>query len=89
MTVEKKIDIAIKVSQEIQSEYVAKYGFVGSEKYHQQMQTEIKEAVEDAIHDYEREEQRDREMARFYGDDDYISPYSYQQDVIDLHRFER
>ena len=89
MTTEKKIEIAIEVSHEIQSEYFKKYGAVGAEKYHTQMQAEIKEAVDDAIHEYEREEQRDREMARFYGDDDYCDPYAYQQDLIDLRRFER
>lgn len=89
MTTEKKIEIAIEVSHEIQSDYFKKYGTVGAEKYHTQMQAEIKEAVEEAIHEYEREEQRDREMARFYGDNDCYDPYSYQQDLIDLHRFER
>lgn len=88
MTIEKKIDIAIKVSQEILGEYVTKYGFVGSEKYHQQMQSEIKEVVEEAISEYEREEHRDAEMARYYGDD-YFDPYAYQQDIIDLRRYER
>lgn len=89
MTTEQKIEIAIQVSQEIQSEYVKKYGATGSDKYHEQMGAEIKEAVEDAIHEYEREEQRDREMARFYGDDDCYDPYAYQQDLIDMRRFER
>lgn len=89
MTTEKKIEIAIEVSHKIQSGYFKKYGAVGAEKYHAQMQAEIKEAVDDAIHEYEREEQRDREMARFYGDDDYYDPYAYQQDLIDLRRFER
>ena len=89
MTTEMKIEIAIEVSQEIQSEYIKKYGAVGSERYHVQMQAEIKEAVERAIHEYEREEQRDREMARFYGDDDHYDPYAYQQDIIDMYRFER
>jgi hypothetical protein len=89
MTTEQKIEIAIEISQEIQSEYVKKYGAAGSEKYHAQMQAEIKEAVEYAIHDAEREERRDIEMSRFYGDDDYYDPYAYQQDLIDMHRFER
>ena len=88
MTTEKKIEIAIEVSQKIQSDYVAKYGFVGSEKYHAQMQAEIKEAVEEAIYEYEREERRDREVARYY-EDDGISPYAYQQDIIDMWRYER
>lgn len=89
MTTEKKIEIAIEVSHEIQSDYFKRYGAVGAEKYHAQMQAEIKEAVEEAICDYEREERRDREISRFYGDDDYYDPYAYQQDLIDLRRFER
>lgn len=89
MTTEQKIEIAIEVSQDVQSEYVKKYGAAGSEKYHDQMQAEIKEAVEYAIHDAEREERRDIETSRFYGDDDYYDPYAYQQDLIDMHRFER
>lgn len=89
MTTEKKVEIAIEVSVAIQSKYVTKYGLVGSDKYHAQMQEEINEAVENAIREYEREEQRDREMARFYGDDDYYDPYAYQQDLIDQRRFER
>lgn len=88
MTEAKKIEIAIEVSHDIQTEYVKKYGAVGSEKFHDQMMQEIKEAVEIAIHDYEREERSDRQMARFY-DDDCYDPYAYQQDQIDLWRFER
>ena len=52
------------------------------------MQSEIKEAVEEAISEYEREEHRDAEMARYYSDD-YFDPYAYQQDIIDLRRYER
>lgn len=89
MTTEKKIEIAIDISHEIESEYVAKYGAVGAEKYYEQMRKEIDEAVALAIHDYEREEQRDKEMARFYGDDDCYDPYAYQQDLIDTWRYER
>lgn len=84
-----RIEIAIEVSEEIMQEYNRKYGSVGAEKYHDQMVAEIKEAVEEAIFDAEREERRDMEMARFYGDNDCYDPYAYQQDIIDMYRLER
>ena len=83
------IDIAIEVSEEIMQEYYRRYGSVGAEKYHDQMMAEIKEAVDDAIHEYEIECMKDKAMARFYGDDDSYDPYAYQQDIIDMYRFER
>lgn len=44
-----EINIAINVSHAIQTEYVKKYGFAGSEKFHEQMMKEIHEAVANAI----------------------------------------